>query len=150
MQPPCLEEEIERLRMDLPKRLGASVPERYFDLLRISNGISTENPLVYASRESRHVASDIVGRELYIPGIIEENESLRLDRPTYSRLIVFATSSLYVHALDVRTGKFIFCLNPEQPDELYDTFDQFMISTLWLGLTEEFRPDPWKRTRPRW
>jgi len=134
MQPPSPEEEIERLRREVPARLGAPVPERYLDLLRIANGISTESPIVYSSRS-----------------IIEENEGMRLDRPNYVRLIFFAYSSLYVHALDIPTGKFVFF--PQggiKPDEVYDTFDQMMISTLWLGLKEEFRPDPWKRTRPTW
>lgn len=134
MQPPCPQEEIERLRKEVPARLGTPVPERYLDLLRITNGMSTEGPIVYGS-----------------PGIIEENEGMRLDRPNYVRLIFFAYSSLYVHALDIPTGKFVFFPHiGGMPDEVYDTFDQMMISTLWLGLKEEFRPDPWKRTRPRW
>ena len=76
MQPPCTEEEIERLRVEVPARLGAPVPQRYIDLLRISNGMATQGPTIYGSRQ-----------ELIIPGLIEENEGMRLDRPDYVRLI---------------------------------------------------------------
>jgi hypothetical protein len=150
MQPPCPAGEIARLRKDVPARLGAPISERYLDLLGITNGVSTENGTVYASKESRDMESDSAGRNLVIPGLIEENEGLRLDRSGYDRLIVFAESSLYVHAFDMRTSKYIFCVDPARPDEVFDTFDQMMISTLWLGVKPQFRPDPWKEVRPSW
>jgi hypothetical protein len=151
MQPPCPEAEIGRLRRSARERLGTDLPERYLDLLRITNGLEENGVTVYGNQEARNVASDVIGRELTMPGLIEENETMRLDRPNYIHLIVFAYSALYVHALDIATGKYVFFPHVgSQPDEAYDTFDQMMISTLWLALNEEFRPDPWKQTRPRW
>ncbi len=150
MQPPCPADEIEQLRHIIPERLGAPLNERYLDLLQITNGITEQGVAIFASCNSRSVASDVVGQELTTPGLLEENEGLRLDRPDLNRLILYGVSDLSVHAYDMVTHKYVLCQLPDQPDKVYDTFDQMMIATLWIALDPEFRPNPWKEAWPTW
>jgi hypothetical protein len=101
------------------------------NLLRITNGMDENGLTVYASRESRDAASDVMEREHLIPGFVEENEGFRLDREGYDRLLVFAYSGQYVHALDLDSGRYLLLAHDEnEPSATFDTFDDLMADAI--------------------
>lgn len=149
VQPSCTEKEIERLRRELPDRLAMPVPERYLDFLRKSQGLIGNGMTVYADRESWNAKSQVVGRSLLIPGIIEYNEGARIDVPTYKDYLIIAYTDMDVHGWDNRRKCYSQMMHgDDRPMKTFDTFDNMIIVALWLGLLPENRPDPWKDECP--
>lgn len=141
MQPRCPETEIARLRVASRERLGVEPPQRYLDLLRITNGWDENGMQLYASQESRNTASDILGGEYIVPGFVEQNEQYRSDREGYDQLLIFAQSELYVYALELEPNKYIVLGQGDQEaSEVYGTFDELMIAAFRRILKPEFLP----------
>lgn len=67
-----------------------------------------------------------------IGGFVEQNQTLRLDRDGYNRLLVFAYSALYVHALDLRSAKYVLLAHDDdmRPNRVFETFDKLIIDAI--------------------
>jgi hypothetical protein len=131
MQPGCPETEVTHLKAAAHKRLGVCLPERYLDLLRITDGIDENGLHVFGSHRARNVVSDVIGREVFILGFTEENENLRADREGYNELIVFASEAMVVHALDLRSGKYMELPHADDwPSRLFDTFEEMIVCAI--------------------
>ena len=133
MQPPCSPADLDRLRDASVRSFGMEPPRAYLDFLRVTDGMSENGLHVYASHPSGDAASEASGGEYCIAGFVEENVGHRLDRDGYDQLFVFASSSLYVHVQDIRSGKFGLLPHenaPDEPSEVFDSFDELMLDAI--------------------
>src|SRR6476661_9793977 len=76
MAPPCTDDEAIDLWARAHERLNGCPPNRYLDLLRITNGLAENGLEVFASRPLTFNDGD---SDVYIDGILERNEQLRAD-----------------------------------------------------------------------
>ena len=119
--------------------LGGRLPAGYLQLLQITDGIAENALTIYARENARDVVSDIEGRELEIPGIVEENQFYRLQNEAYHDLILFARREEYQYAQFISTGEFIQFIDTDldrPPRQFYDTFDEMMIAAIATALVE--------------
>ncbi len=150
-QPACPEMEIERLRREVPSRLGMPMPDRYVEFLRKTQGLSTNAGWIAASRDTPAAASEESESTFVIPGIIEHNEDARIDVPSYNDYLIIAYSDMDVHGWDNQRQCFSQMMHGDsRPMTTFDTFDKMIIVALWEGLLPENLPDPWKETCPTW
>ncbi|MCC7349171.1 MAG: hypothetical protein IT446_01255 [Phycisphaerales bacterium] len=139
MQPPCLMEQIAELSIKVENMFGERLPSGYLIILQITDGIAENALTIYASKTVRNVVSDLIGRELEIPGIIEENQFYRDQDEAYQEVILFARREEYQYAQLIETGQFIQFLDTEldrPPRHVYDTFDEMMIVAIKSALIE--------------
>lgn len=139
MQPPCPEARLLALPAKVKRELGGTIPTRYLDLLRIADGISENALMVYASEDARDAASDVVGRELEIAGIVEANQFYRDQEDVYRDLILFAYREEYFWAQVIDTGEFIKICETDLDGPVrahYQTFDEMMIAAIDSALVK--------------
>jgi hypothetical protein len=130
----CPDAGLIRVQAEAQARLRACLPERYLDLLRLTDGFTEDGLQVYASAASEVPEGD---GSYFLSGIVAQNESLRRDREGYDRLVVFATDSLYVHALDMTSGKYVVIAHDDEwPSRLFDTFEEMIVDAIRRVLRE--------------
>ena len=96
LRPPSSEDEIEDLRRRSNAALGASVPDPYAELLRITNGLDWNGFMLYASHSER---TEMFERDV-IDGYVEMNSELRSFEP-FRDYLFFAAGEMthYVYNL---------------------------------------------------
>jgi hypothetical protein len=125
MPEPCSESDLDGLRARAHHRLNVSLPERYLDLLRITNGFDENGLRVFASQPLQVKNPE---DSYFIDGVIEKNEELRADREGYDQLLIFAFDSLYVHGMDLNSGKYVMLAHDDEwPSRLFDTFEEMIV-----------------------
>src|SRR4051794_12796919 len=77
MQPGVAEDGIIDLMGRARRQLGAILPERYFDFLRITDGIDENGLQIFASCEGRNLVSNLDGGDFWMKGFIEQNVMFR-------------------------------------------------------------------------
>jgi hypothetical protein len=113
------------LRARAHDTLNVCPPNRYLDLLRITNGLAENGLEVFASRPLTFSSGD---HDVYIDGLVERNEQLRADREGYDRLVVYAWEGMYVHAMDLESGKYVMLAHDDEwPTRLFDTFEEMIV-----------------------
>lgn len=138
LPPPSPESEIADLPGKVEAELHATVPGRYLDLLRVTNGFDEGGLGVFSSRTLRNPASDVLGRELRIWGIVEANQEIfRANRESFEQLLIFAEAHPYLYAQVIETGAFIMFLNAEEEVcAEYETFDEMMVAAIQEALID--------------
>ena len=129
MQPPCSAEEAEKLRYQSKEVLGVIPPERYLDLLRITDGVTEDNFNIWASARKVNVMSEIMQTELWVTGFVEENHGLRLSLDDYDRLLIFGNSEAHWFVEDLHTGNYGILPREDRPwdyTQRFDTFDELI------------------------
>jgi len=99
IQPPCSEEQIERLKMDTEELLYCKVPDQYIEFLRRINGLCWNGLVIYASAKSPLTGFEHLP-ERFIEGLVDANILWR-GYEINEDYLVFAESgiSLYVYNL---------------------------------------------------
>ncbi|HYE19590.1 MAG TPA: YrhA family protein [Tepidisphaeraceae bacterium] len=134
LQPPCEKEEIGRLRRACKEAFGVAPPERYLDLLRITNGFWENGLHVYASQ----ISSLVPPSNVHVNGVVEATRMYREDFGGYfAEMLVFAEDDAYVYAYHVPTGRYRkqAYVEPE-PTGVFETFDELFASALETVLRE--------------
>lgn len=137
MQPPCSAEEVEKLRFESKRVLGVIPPERYLDLLRITDGITEDNFNIWASARKLNIMSEIMETELWVTGFVDENHGLRLSLDDFDRLLIFGNSEAHWFVEDLHTGNYGILPSESRPWEYvarFDTFDELIAYTVkrWI------------------
>ena len=123
MQPPCLEDEITRLRRESSERFGREPPAPYLDLLRITNGFWENGLHVYASR----VTDLLPPANAALNGFLEATDLYRNNFNGFDSLLVFAEDDAYVYAFDAQSERYVKQAYAETaPSKTYDTFEELM------------------------
>lgn len=135
MQPKCDESEINRLRAESHEMFGASPPESYFDLLRITNGFWENGLHVYSSRPANLLPPE---QNAATNGFIEATCMYRTGFRGFESLLVFAEDDAYVYALNCKTGTYVKQAYAEAiPSKEFGTFDELMIEAIKSHLIAE-------------
>jgi len=141
LQPPASEEQVVRLLAMTTERLETELIVEYIDLLRVTNGIDENGLEVYATHTVRNIASDVIGRELMVDGFVEKNLELRGDYQHFVDFLVFASTTLYFHGMDLSTGKYwVLPKDSKTPSRVFSTFEELMIDAIGIVLQPEFKP----------
>lgn len=100
-QPPLSEAAREAFRSRVAYTLSYELPVAYLDLLAITDGLSWNSAVLYASETRQHS-----NNELNIQGMLEANIQLRLAYTPDKDFIYFAESGLDAYRHNLVAGKF--------------------------------------------
>ena len=122
LHPPATEAEIDDLRRQAVRSLGAELPEAYLDLLRLADGVQFDGVIVYAS----HRAPD-ADPHAAPPSLVEANLSLR-EADVFGDYVVFGGADDLLLALHRPTGEYQ-ALDPFglDADEAFDSFNALVL-----------------------
>jgi hypothetical protein len=141
LQPGCSDEELRQMRFEVRKRLNVALPQRYYDFLRICNGIDEDGLIVYTRTNARNIELADEGQSCDMPSLISENERLRSDREAdFTDLVVFAYRAPDYYAIDLRSGKYIVLPlddGDNWPKKMFDTFDELMVDAIIQVIREK-------------
>jgi hypothetical protein len=118
LQPPCSEQQIQRLVESASKELHTDLPADYLNFLRLTNGLDWNGVVIYAS----DTVPITVHPARSIPGIVEMNLNFR-DDSRFEDLLVLGSNGmdLYTYRISIR----LYEVYDEVPHELMDTFPRF-------------------------
>jgi hypothetical protein len=131
LQPPCPENELEKLRKRTRNELNGILSESYLDLLRITNGLGEDGINVYASQLAPKKQFDGSDRDAFVAGFIDQNLEYRMDRQGYDKYHIFGNTELYVFGQDTSNGKYILLAHDDaEPSKVFDTLEELLESVL--------------------
>lgn len=129
-QPPCTDEELQRLLDRARQELRIVPPAGYLDFLRLSNGLDWNGVVIYAAN-----TTPIAGHpDRIIPDIVEMNLNYR-DDSRFEDLLVIGSNGMDLYTC--RISQDVFEIYDEVPHELLetlDTFDELMTKALTRSL----------------
>jgi hypothetical protein len=130
LQPPCTQDEMQRLVEHARATLRTELPAEYLDFLRLANGLDWNGVVVYASD-----TVPIVGHpDRSIAGVVEMNLNFR-DASVFQSLIVLGSDGMDVYTYNV--GDRVYEQYDEVPHvliESFATFDELMAKVLLRAL----------------
>lgn len=119
MQPPCPEEQIDRLQRRVHEELSTPLPSEYIEFLRITNGLDWNGLLIYASE-----TSPIVGySDRFVPGFLETNLRTREECEPCSDFLFFGDASIDAYAYKIPERE--YQILDRSSLNLTDTFPSF-------------------------
>ena len=129
-QPPCNDDELQRLIERVRQTLRIDPPAGYLDFLRLSNGLDWNGVVIYAAD-----TSPIAGHpDRIIPDIVEMNLNYR-DDSRFEDLLVIGSNGMDLYAC--RISQDVYQIYDEVPHELLETFatfDELMTKALTRSL----------------
>jgi hypothetical protein len=125
-QPPCSEQQIERLREQARMELGDEVPEGYLDFLRLTNGLDWNGTNFFAA-ETTEVHSHRPGT---IEGFVPANLGYR-DVEEMRDFLVFGSSGMELYVYDKKNRDYLIQDSVSMDTfETYADFDSLMTEVL--------------------
>jgi hypothetical protein len=125
-QPPCSEQQIDRLREEARTELGDELPDAYLDFLRLSNGLDW-NGLHFFAAETTQTRGDRPGM---IEGFVPANLGYR-DVEELRNYLLFGVSGIDFYVYD-KNNRDYRVLDPVSLDtfEIHADFDSLMTEVL--------------------
>jgi hypothetical protein len=125
-QPPCSEQQIERLREQARAELGDEIPEGYLDFLRLSNGLDW-NGVEFFAAETTQARGHRTGT---IAGFVRANLEYR-DVDEMGDFLVFGFSGMDTYVYDKRNRDYRVQDSVSRDTyETYPDFDSLMTEVL--------------------
>ena len=131
MQQPCDATRIADLRGRSVRVLGAEPPQRYLDMLRLTDGLSESSVHFFAAAPADDLMGAVFKVKAVMAGFVEANRDLRLDLPEFDRVLVLGHTELYYFVQDLADGGFALLPREELPGEYtseFQTFDQLVVN----------------------
>jgi hypothetical protein len=129
-QPPCTEEELQRLVEHARQKLRIDLPAGYLDFLRLTNGFDWNGVVIYAAG-----TTPIAGHpDRIIPDVVEMNLNYRED-PRFADLLVIGSNGMDLYTC--RISQDVYEIYDEVPHELLETlatFDELMTKAFTRSL----------------
>ncbi|MGF1632931.1 MAG: YrhA family protein [Phycisphaerae bacterium] len=131
---PASEGEVTELATRLKRRWSADLPYSYMNILRASNGLGYDGVLLFGARPFLDPPDDEYPT---VPGLMEENERMRIDGVEIPGTICFGTDGYSYFVLRRSDSAFVqYAADARKQLKVFESFDD-MLAEMFKSATEE-------------